>query len=280
MNDLLRLCGVSLPLEPHDAEHRKAARDGVASDARGFPDCHRAGLAPCRPIGATAQRGFSARTNLRVTTMVPPTLFIDAILSQPLEAADRGVSPAENPDLKADSESRNEKPGRYDDRFENRPDRMNPDFAGRSAAAAARQPVPCRTLCEKSRDGASGASSGRIDLGGRARPGQASTLVFTNEMDFRVPLDQGLQLFAALRHNGVPSKALCSRRGPLGAQAFEQQALARGGLRPAEGLSETGTRSAETLRPFQQSLGNIAQGRRATPLRSRQSKVVRWHDVG
>jgi dipeptidyl aminopeptidase/acylaminoacyl peptidase len=34
------------------------------------------------------------------------------------------------------------------------------------------------------------------------------TLVITNEQDFRVPVDQGLQLFTALRRNGVPSKAL------------------------------------------------------------------------
>lgn len=34
------------------------------------------------------------------------------------------------------------------------------------------------------------------------------TLVITNELDFRVPVDQGLQLFTALRRNGVPSKAI------------------------------------------------------------------------
>lgn len=34
------------------------------------------------------------------------------------------------------------------------------------------------------------------------------TLVITNELDFRVPVDQGLQLFTALRRNGIPSKAL------------------------------------------------------------------------
>jgi dipeptidyl aminopeptidase/acylaminoacyl peptidase len=34
------------------------------------------------------------------------------------------------------------------------------------------------------------------------------TLVITNEQDFRVPLDQGLQLFTALRRNGVASEAL------------------------------------------------------------------------
>jgi len=34
------------------------------------------------------------------------------------------------------------------------------------------------------------------------------TLVITNEMDFRVPVDQGLQLFTVLRRNGVPSEAL------------------------------------------------------------------------
>jgi dipeptidyl aminopeptidase/acylaminoacyl peptidase len=34
------------------------------------------------------------------------------------------------------------------------------------------------------------------------------TLVITNEQDFRVPVDQGLQLFTALRRNAVPSEAL------------------------------------------------------------------------
>jgi dipeptidyl aminopeptidase/acylaminoacyl peptidase len=34
------------------------------------------------------------------------------------------------------------------------------------------------------------------------------TLVITNEQDFRVPVDQGLQLFTALRRNGVPSQTL------------------------------------------------------------------------
>jgi dipeptidyl aminopeptidase/acylaminoacyl peptidase len=34
------------------------------------------------------------------------------------------------------------------------------------------------------------------------------TLVITNEQDFRVPLDQGLQLFTALRRSGVPSEGL------------------------------------------------------------------------
>jgi dipeptidyl aminopeptidase/acylaminoacyl peptidase len=34
------------------------------------------------------------------------------------------------------------------------------------------------------------------------------TMVITNEQDFRVPVDQGLQLFTALRRNGVPSRGL------------------------------------------------------------------------
>jgi dipeptidyl aminopeptidase/acylaminoacyl peptidase len=34
------------------------------------------------------------------------------------------------------------------------------------------------------------------------------TLVITNELDFRVPVDQGLQLFTALRRNGTPSELL------------------------------------------------------------------------
>src|SRR4029079_5527522 len=34
------------------------------------------------------------------------------------------------------------------------------------------------------------------------------TLVITNQLDYRVPVDQGLQLFTALRLRGVPSEAL------------------------------------------------------------------------
>ena len=34
------------------------------------------------------------------------------------------------------------------------------------------------------------------------------TLVITNELDYRVPVDQGLQLFTALRRQGVPSEML------------------------------------------------------------------------
>jgi dipeptidyl aminopeptidase/acylaminoacyl peptidase len=34
------------------------------------------------------------------------------------------------------------------------------------------------------------------------------TLIITNELDFRVPVDQGLQLFTALRRNGVPAQTL------------------------------------------------------------------------
>jgi len=34
------------------------------------------------------------------------------------------------------------------------------------------------------------------------------TLIITNELDYRVPVDQGLQMFTALRRNGVPSRAL------------------------------------------------------------------------
>ncbi|HEY0873148.1 MAG TPA: S9 family peptidase [Vicinamibacterales bacterium] len=34
------------------------------------------------------------------------------------------------------------------------------------------------------------------------------TLIITNELDFRVPVDQGLQMFTVLRRNGVPSETL------------------------------------------------------------------------
>ena len=32
--------------------------------------------------------------------------------------------------------------------------------------------------------------------------------MITNELDFRVPVDQGLQLLTVLRRNGVPSKGI------------------------------------------------------------------------
>ena len=61
---------------------------------------------------------------------------------------------------------------------------------------------------------------------------QTPTLVITNELDFRVPVDQGLQLFTALRRNGVPSKALVfPGRGTLGPEGAQQQVLARDSLR-------------------------------------------------
>ncbi len=34
------------------------------------------------------------------------------------------------------------------------------------------------------------------------------TLIITNELDFRVPVDQGMQLFTVLRRNGVPSEMI------------------------------------------------------------------------
>jgi dipeptidyl aminopeptidase/acylaminoacyl peptidase len=41
-----------------------------------------------------------------------------------------------------------------------------------------------------------------------AENAKTPTLVITNELDYRVPVDQGLQLFTALRRNGVASEAL------------------------------------------------------------------------
>jgi dipeptidyl aminopeptidase/acylaminoacyl peptidase len=37
---------------------------------------------------------------------------------------------------------------------------------------------------------------------------ETPTLIITNELDYRVPVDQGLQMFTALRRNGVPAEAL------------------------------------------------------------------------
>jgi dipeptidyl aminopeptidase/acylaminoacyl peptidase len=34
------------------------------------------------------------------------------------------------------------------------------------------------------------------------------TFVVTNELDYRVPVDQGLQLFTLLRRRGIPSEML------------------------------------------------------------------------
>jgi dipeptidyl aminopeptidase/acylaminoacyl peptidase len=34
------------------------------------------------------------------------------------------------------------------------------------------------------------------------------TLIITNELDFRVPVDQGMQMFTVLRRNGVPSEMI------------------------------------------------------------------------
>ena len=43
---------------------------------------------------------------------------------------------------------------------------------------------------------------------GNSGGGRIPTLVITNDQDFRVPVDQGLQLFTALRRNGVAANAL------------------------------------------------------------------------
>ena len=45
------------------------------------------------------------------------------------------------------------------------------------------------------------------------------TLIITNEQDFRVPVDQGLQMFTVLRRNGVPPKRWCSRTKGTGCSA-------------------------------------------------------------
>jgi dipeptidyl aminopeptidase/acylaminoacyl peptidase len=34
------------------------------------------------------------------------------------------------------------------------------------------------------------------------------TLIITNELDFRVPVDQGMQMFTVLRRNGVPAEMI------------------------------------------------------------------------
>ena len=91
---------------------------------------------------------------------------------------------------------------------------------GRHATTASSTSSRCRWR-PKSCGSRSGNSAARRGAAKRARSSSRSarristppniktpTLVITNEQDFRVPVDQGLQLFTALRRNGVPSEAL------------------------------------------------------------------------
>ena len=67
------------------------------------------------------------------------------------------------------------------------------------------------------------------------------TLIITNELDYRVPVDQGLQMFTALRAARRPvGDAGVPRRRALGAEGAEQPLLARAGLRLDEALAGSG----------------------------------------
>ena len=64
-------------------------------------------------------------------------------------------------------------------------------------------------------------------------------LVVHSQNDFRVPLEQGLQLFTSLQRMNVPSKFLyLPRRGPLRHEAAERRAVVENGPRLAFRLFE------------------------------------------
>ena len=72
------------------------------------------------------------------------------------------------------------------------------------------------------------------------------TLIITNELDFRVPVDQGLQMFTALRRNGVPAEALVfPDEGHWVLRRQQQPRVARGGVRVAEEVSEVAGERAQ-----------------------------------
>ena len=72
------------------------------------------------------------------------------------------------------------------------------------------------------------------------------TLIITNELDFRVPVDQGLQMFTVLRRNGVPAEALVfPDEGHWVLRRQQQPRVARGGVRVDEeilAVTRDGTR--------------------------------------
>ena len=66
-------------------------------------------------------------------------------------------------------------------------------------------------------------------------------LIIHNDLDFRVPVSEGLQLFTTLQRQGVPAEDdQLPRRGPLGAEAGQQRVLAPGGVRLVEEVRAAG----------------------------------------
>jgi Prolyl oligopeptidase family len=100
------------------------------------------------------------------------------------------------------------------------------------------------------------------------------TLVITNQQDFRVPVDQGLQLFTALRRNGVQSEAL----------VFEdeghfvlEQLTANAGMSPCSAGSR-GISGNENRNPAPRRNGYLhCGGREKQRLRNRRSVSVLYN---
>ena len=64
------------------------------------------------------------------------------------------------------------------------------------------------------------------------------TLIITNELDYRVPVDQGLQMFTALRRQSVPAEMIVfPDEGHWVLKALNSKVLARAGLRLDEALA-------------------------------------------
>ena len=103
------------------------------------------------------------------------------------------------------------------------------------------------------------------------------TLVVHSELDYRVPLEQGLGMFTALQRRGrAVAAARVPGRGPLGAAARQRRPLVPGGHRLARPLDE-GRRRRERLR-LRRALGT--RGDRALrDARAGLRAVIAMHDT-